>query len=265
MDATTPAALRWRRQLQSWAIPDHILRDAPADPHHFSVSRFSALAQDALRQPPTPTQRCARARLPAGGSVLDVGCGGGAGSLPLAPPAGLLIGVDQSAGMLEVFAHGASARDVPAIIVQGTWPEVADATQVADVVVCLHVVYNVADLEPFTRALTAHARARVVLELPTHHPLTWLTPYWEQVHGVDRPAGPTSDDALAVFAGLGVDVHSERWSRRLSLHDDPRDEQVAFIRTRLALGPERDGDIGDLVRRIGVPRQRDVVTAWWDV
>ena len=265
MDATTSAAQQWRRQLQRWAIPDHILRAAPADPHGFSVRRFSALAQEALRQPLTPTHDRARARLPAGGSVLDVGCGGGAGSLPLTPPAGLLIGVDQSAGMLKVFNEGAKSRDVPAITVQGTWPDVASATPIADVAVCLHVVYNVADLDPFARALTTRARARVVLEFPMRHPLAWLTPYWEQIHGVERPVGPTADDALAVFTELGIDVKDERWARTLSLHDAPFEDQVAFIRTRLALGPERDSDVGDLIRRIGVPPERDVITAWWDV
>lgn len=264
MDAPTPAAQHWRRQLQNWAIPDHILRAAPADPHDFSASRFSALAQEALRQPLTPTHNRARACVPAGGSVLDVGCGGGAGSLPLAPPAGQLIGVDQRAAMLEVFARAAKSRDVPAITVQGTWPDVADAAPIADVAVCLHVVYNVADLEPFAQALTVRARARIVLEFPARHPLAWLTPYWQEIHGLDRPAGPTGDDALAVFAGLGVDVHDERWTRTLSLHGAPLEDQVAFIRARLALGPDRDGDLPDLVQRIGVPPDREVITAWWD-
>ena len=265
MDTTAAAAHRWSEGLRRWAIPQHILRAAPTDPHRFSVTRFSALASEALRQPPTRTHERARERLQSGGSVLDVGCGGGAGSLPLAPPAGLLVGVDQSAGMLEVFAAGAGERGVVATTVEGVWPGIAGAVPVADVVVCLHVIYNVADLEPFVRALTAHARARVVLEFPTRHPLAWLTPYWRRLHDLDRPVGPTGDDALAVLADLGADVHHERWSRVLSLHGEPLAGQVAFVRERLGLGPARDGELGDLVREIGIPDRREVITAWWDV
>ena len=119
MDTTT-AAMRWGAELQTWAIPGHIVRAAPTDPYRFSVERFSALAAEAVRQPPTRTHDRAREGLPRGGSVLDVGCGGGAGSLPLVPPAGVLVGVDQSAAMLEVFAAGATRRGVVATIPQ-TW------------------------------------------------------------------------------------------------------------------------------------------------
>ena len=44
----------------------------------------------------TPSHRVAHEALPSGGTLLDVGCGGGAASLPLAPPAALLVGLDQS-------------------------------------------------------------------------------------------------------------------------------------------------------------------------
>jgi SAM-dependent methyltransferase len=264
MDMTMPAGERWRDQLQQLAIPEHILRAAAANPHGFSVALFSALATEAVRQPLSPTHERASERLPDGGRVLDVGCGGGAGSLPLIPPAARLIGVDQSAGMLDVFAKGARQRGAEVTTVEGTWPDVAGATPIADVVVCLHVVYNVADLEPFVRALTAHARTRVVLEFTASHPLAWMRPYWQRIHHIDRPPGPTSDDALAVLAAAGLTVHHERWRRSRSLRDAPLEAQVDFIRTRLGLGPERDTELAALIDDIGLPDTREVVTAWWD-
>lgn len=263
MSTTTPAE-HWREQLQRWAIPDHILRAAPANPHSFSVTLFSALADDAVRQPRSRTHERAAERLPDGGSVLDVGCGGGAGSLPLAPPAGQLIGVDQSAGMLEVFAQGARQRGAEVTTVEGTWPDVAAATPVADVVVCLNVIYNVADLTPFTQALTTHARARVILEFPTRHPLAWLAPYWQRIHDIERPHGPTSDDALEVLAAAELDVHHERWLRPHGLRDATPDDQVDFIRKRLAVGPERDAELRALIQQFGLPSEREVLTVWWD-
>jgi SAM-dependent methyltransferase len=265
MDIAMPPDERWRDQLQQWAIPEHIMRAAPANPHRFSVALFSALATEAVRQPLTTTHERASERLPDGGSVLDVGCGGGAGSLPLVPPAVRLIGVDQSAGMLDVFAKGARERGAEVTTVEGTWPDVAGATPTADVVVCLHVIYNVADLVPFVRALTAHARTRVVLEFTTHHPLAWMRPYWQRIHHIDRPLGPTSGDALAVLAAAGLTVHHERWHRSRGLHDAPLEEQVDFIRNRLGLGSERDAELAALINDVGLPDTREVVTAWWDV
>lgn len=264
MSHTGPAA-RWRDALRRWAIPDRILRAAPSNPHEFSVHRFTQLADEAVRQPPTATHRRAAAALPHGGTVLDVGCGGGAGSLPLADRAALLIGVDQSAGMLAAFAEGARRLGVAAQTVEGIWPDAAADTPVADVVVCLHVVYNVADLVPFAEALTAHARRRVVLELPTRHPLHWLNPYWRVVHGVERPDGPTADDALAVFSGLGYAPRHERWQRPVSVHDATLDDQVTFIGQRLAVADDHRRQVRDAVHRFGIPAERDVVTVWWDI
>lgn len=259
------AADRWRVGLAQWAIPDRILAAAPADPHAFSVRRFSELADEAVRQPPTVTHHRAAARLPDGGSVLDVGCGGGAGSLPLADRAGLLIGSDQSAEMLRAYAEAAGRAGVPVHTVQGTWPEAAAGAPVADVVVCLHVIYNVAPLVSFAEALTAHARHRVVLEFPTRHPLDWLRPYWRAVHGVERPHVPTADDALEVFADLGYAPRHERWERPNSLHDAPLDDKVAFVCQRLAVRDDRRAEVAALVSELGVPTARTVVTAWWDV
>lgn len=259
------AADRWRAGLERWAIPERILAAAPTDPHTFSVSRFVALADEALRQPPTITHRRAAARLPVGGSVLDVGCGGGAGSLPLADRAGLLIGADQSVEMLRAYREAAARVNVEVRTVQGGWPDAAGAAPTADVVVCLHVVYNVAALVPFAEALTAHARHRVVLEFPTHHPLDWLRPYWEALHDVDRPAVPTADDALEVFSDLGYAPRHERWERPNSLHGADLDDTVTFVSQRLAVGADRRDDVAALVVALGVPSARTVVTAWWDV
>lgn len=259
------AADRWRDGLARWAIPEHILAAAPADPHGFSVRRFSQLAADAVHQPPTVTHRRAAARLPQGGSVLDVGCGGGAGSLPLADRAGLLVGADQSADMLRAYREAAQLAGVAVRTVQGSWPQDADVAGVADVAVCLHVIYNVPDLVGFAGALTAHARHRVVLELPTRHPLDWLRPYWRAVHDIERPHGPTSDDALEVFADLGLAPRHETWQRPNSLSGAAVDEQIAFVCRRLALGDDRRAEIAALVAEHGVPTERPVVTAWWDV
>ena len=261
------AADAWRESLAQWAIPDHITRDAPNSPHGFSVETFTALAAQALAAPLTPTHRRALEALPDAGNLTDVGCGGGAGSLPLVQHSkvGSVTGVDQSAGMLAAFAAAAQRLGIAAATVEGEWPAVADQTPVADVVVCLHVVYNVPELVAFTQALTSHARQRVVLEFPTVHPLTWLAPYWRAVHGIQRPDHPTADDALTVFTDLGCRTRHERWLRPLSMSSEPVEAQVGFLRQRLALSADSDQRLRSLIAQYGIPAQREVVTAWWDV
>ena len=137
-----------------------------------------------------------------------MGAGTGAASLPLRPRE--LIAVDESAAMLDELTRRAEGLGVPVRVIEGRWPDVAGRTPVADVAVCAHVVFNVPDLPEFFAALTAHARRRVVVELPERHPTSWLNPLWEHFHGLRRPATPTYADAVAIARALGYGVAVER-------------------------------------------------------
>lgn len=252
-----PAASRWKTQLEGWAIPDRILVAAPVSPWGHDVRTFNRRATDVIPLD-TPTRRRGLEALPSGGTVLDVGCGAGAAGLALADRAGLVIGVDESAGMLAAFSERARALGVAHEEVEGRWPDVAGDVPVADVVVCAHVLHNVADLEPFVRQLDRHARRRVIVEMTVTHPLAWMTPYWQRFHDLDRPDGPTDHDALAVLAEMGIAAEAERWE-----HSPPWNDLVPFIRRRLCLSPDRDPEIETAVAEIGVPPDRGVATLWW--
>ncbi len=122
-----PAAQRWRELLTTRAIP-----------------------------PDTPSRRVALDLLGAGGgTVLDVGCGGGAAALALVPPAQHVTGTDSAADMLDAFTHACRERGVAHRTVLGSWPDTAAEAGTADVVVCHHVGYNTADLGPFVSAIDA--------------------------------------------------------------------------------------------------------------
>lgn len=257
------AAQRWADALGEWAIPPEILEKAPASPWHFPPALFARRAEQALEEPAGPSRRRALEVLPEGGTVLDVGVGGGAASLPLAPPAALITGVDQGTDMLDVFARAAGQRGVAHREVAGLWPQVAAQVEPADVVVCHHVVYNVADLVPFVAALTDHARHRVVLEMTVDHPTSNLNPLWLQLHGVVRPTAPTVDDALAVLAELGLEVGSERFDRPWQRDTDDRGELVEMLRRRLCVGPERDPEIEALLDAETATPNRPCATLWW--
>ena len=259
---TTPRAQRWADDLASWAIPDEIMAQAPTNPWIHPVAAF--LAPDGPI-PDSPSHAAAREALPAGGSVLDVGCGGGRAALALIPPAAHLIGVDHQEGMLEAFASAARSRGVTHEEILGDWPEAAPRTPTADVVVCHHVAYNVADLPEFVRALTEHARRRVVLELPERHPLTWMNPLWKQFWDLDRPASPTADDALAIISELGYDAQATEFddvTERITL--DPRMQAEAAC-IRLCLPVDRAAEVAEAVAAADRGTPRRLAAIWWDV
>jgi len=244
MDGQEAGALaRWREQLEGWAIPEEILAAAPESPWGCPVGLFRSRARRAGSRPVTPSNREAARFLPAGGTVLDVGAGGGAASLPLAGVAGQLVAVDESPAMVAAFLAAAEAAGVAAEGVEGRWPEVASRVAPADVVVCHHVLYNVADLAPFADALTGHARRRMVAELTDRHPLAGLGPLWRRFHGLERPTGPGADEAMAALEALGLRVARQDWESQDRFGFDDLDELVAFTRRRLCLPAARDPEV----------------------
>ena len=253
----TSAAERWREQLAAWTIPDAILAQAPESPWGFPPELFTA--------PPDPLGSSSRDRalqaLPAAGSVIDVGCGGGAGAMGLVPPATLVVGVDESAAMLEKFAAAGAERGVEHRVVQGRWPDVAREAGQADVVVCHHVLYNIADLEPFVGALTSAAVRRVVVELTATHPMTISAPLWRHFWGLERPGGPIAELALEAIRDFGADARIEHWSRPSRIVD--RGVYVRMNRQRLCLPVDAEPEVDRIMAPTDTPR--DVVTIWWDV
>jgi len=256
------AAQRWSSDLASWAIPDEILAGAPESPWIHPVKMFTVSGQvtDSL------SHVRAREALPAGGSVLDVGCGGGRATIALVPPAAHVTGVDEEQPMLDKFALAADERGVKHAEILGTWLTVQAQTPSADVVVCHHVLYNVSELVPFVTALDAHAKNRVVIEIPTTHPLTHMAPLWREFWGLERPHGPTAHDAHDVIQNAGIDAQLDIWeddefSARALL---TAEEQAHFMRIRLCLPPEREPDVAAFLASAPPPPPRQTATIWWD-
>jgi SAM-dependent methyltransferase len=259
-----PAAQRWAAQIASIAVPDHIRDAAPEPRWGLSVERFARIADETVAQSATrstPSQRLALEALPEGGTVLDVGCGGGAASLPLASRAGRLIGFDGNPGMLAAFAERAEALGIAFETIEGRWPDAADSVPTADVVVSNNVVYGVSDLAPFLVALGEHARHRVVLQMTDGHPLGWMQPYWQALHGIELPTGPLAEDLHAVAAELGFEPGIERWSRPWRGEDF--DAMVERVRQRLCLPHERLDEVRAAVRATPPPSERGSATVWW--
>ncbi len=238
----TDAAVRWADGLAQWAIPEEILAQAPTSPWQHDTAMF--VVDDTLDRNARAAE-IARSVLPtSGGVVLDVGCGGGRAAMSLVPPAERVIGVDENPAMLAEFIGAAARVGARSMTVEGRWPDVAPDTPTADVVVCHHVAYNVAEIEPFLLALTAHARLAVVLVLPPRHPLSGWNDAWRHFWGLERPAGPTADDLAEVLAGLGLDAERFDVPRpplaRATADDASR---VPSARRRLCLSEDRDDEL----------------------
>jgi SAM-dependent methyltransferase len=248
--------------LAEWSIPEALVADAPESPYFFDPEVFIDIADAALsRAEDTPSDARARDTLPASGSVLDVGVGAGAASLRLNPSQ--VVGVDPSGELLAAFTERAARLGITATALEGRWPDIALEVPPADVVVCHHVVYNVADLAGFAAALSSHARNRVVVELTTVHPMTWMAPYWEAMHGLPQPDRPTVGDAIEVLTALGADVREQRWRREYQMVGETGPHQLDRIARRLCLPRARHDELAALLAAIPPPREREVATLWW--
>jgi SAM-dependent methyltransferase len=257
------AASEWAQVLGEWAIPEEIIASAPEPPWGFPVDVFVDHAQRTVDEGWSPTHQRVADVLPDGGILLDVGCGAGAASLPLAPPAARMVAVDEDIGMLDALAKLANGR-VEVELIAGRWPEVAGRVAGADVAVCANVLYNVADVTPFLVALTEVASRRVVLELSEVHPQVSLSPLWRHFWGLARPNGPTADDAEAVVREvLGVAPGVERWARSRSYLGERGPETVAWLRRRLCLTSASDDEIAGLLPQLPELAPTGSVTLWW--
>jgi hypothetical protein len=252
---------RWRQLLAASAIPQEVIDRSPEPGATLEPSRFRWKPQEDALQPVRPSRRRALEALPEGGTVLDVGVGGGASSLGLVPKPGLIIGVDAIPGMLESFTESAAAAGVAIRTVLGTWPAVAAEVGAADVAVCHHAIYRAEEIEAFAGALTASARHRVVIEVSAHSPLSGLDPLWKAFHGIDRPDPLVGDELQAVFEAMGLPVERE------DMVLPPRIQEVdgalvAFARRRLHVGPDRDAEIEEYLRTRDVPEHQVVCLFW---
>jgi hypothetical protein len=163
--------------------------------------------------------------------------------------------------MLESFQASATEAGVACKAVLGTWPEVADQVEPADVAVCHHAIYRVTGLEDFLTALTERARNRVVVEVSARSPLSQVDALWKLLHGIDRPDWQVADEVEAVLKAMGVAVERE------DMVLPPRAPEVtpqlvAFFRRRLYVGPERDTEIEQFLRA-REPQEHRVIALWW--
>ena len=131
-------------------------------------------------------------------SALDVGGGAGRMALPMALKCEHVNVVEPSDSMITQLRESAMESGIENVsVTQASWEEAE--VEAADVVLCAHVVYGVADIEPFVRKLEAHANSLVVLLAFIESPMNRISRFWKPVHGeerIDMPALPELVNAL---------------------------------------------------------------------
>ncbi len=171
--------------------------------------------------------------------------------------------MDASEEMLTAFAVGSDRVGVDHHQICGQWPAVEHRSPIADVVVCHHVLYNVAAIVPFTQALHRHARRQVVVEVTELHPQSGLNDLWLHFHGIVRPITPTAADLIDVLGDEGFDVSVERFTLPSRFPSEDVAESVTFARRRLCLPAQRDPEVADLLSALHVEAPTSLVCLSW--
>ena len=254
------AASTWREALSAWAIPDDIVNQADESPwiHPPQLFDIPPVITD------SPSHARAREAVTTGGSVLDIGCGGGIAAFALADKIQFAIGVDHQSEMLTMFSHNGVKRGIRTEVFEGFWPAVSPAVPKCDVATAHHVVYNVGDIVPFLRAMNDHAKSRVVLELPTKHPLDNMSGLWQHFWNLSRPKEPTPETLMEVLREMGIAPNIELWDGPMRSEVDV-DQAAHFTRIRLCLKADRESEVRDFLMSQGVEQTRSLATIWWDV
>jgi SAM-dependent methyltransferase len=207
--------------------------------------------------------------------VLDVGAGTGRYAVPLAELGARVVAVEPNAAMASLLGEQARARGVSVAVEQAEWPAAEPRVGSADVVLCAHVVYPIADIVPFLRALDRAARCAVVMVARLGQVDDALAHVFAAVHGEPRVPMPALPELHMLLLQLGIpaSVTMHPFETRWSFAD--ADAAVADAAGRLGVAPgsPKWAVMEGAVRSRLVPRGGEVLLSpspayqgviWWE-
>ncbi len=130
-------------------------------------------------------------------TVLDVGAGWGRHALPLAARVDWVTAVEPSEGMRELLEPAANLT-----VIASAWEDAEAAP--ADLVICCHVLYGVAEVAPFLATLEASARERDFVYMRDRPPPLPAEEMAGEL-GFPRTRMPEFRDLWLVLRQVGID------------------------------------------------------------
>jgi SAM-dependent methyltransferase len=188
-------------------------------------------------------------------SVIDVGAGTGRHTIALARHVARVTAVEPSAAMLSFLQQDAQEQGLGNVqTVASEW--LSAEVEPADVVICSHVLYPIADIEPFVRKLAAKAKRRVYVytrvdAMPTDMGL------WREFYGVPLQLQPSHLDLLNALAELEIVPDVQIVQHRFTWTFASIDEAVDQVRNSLCLA---ESDQKSLAKLRGLLEER--LVAW---
>jgi SAM-dependent methyltransferase len=207
-------------------------------------------------------------------TVVDVGCGPGRYTLPLAKRAASVVAVEPSAQMVGYLQQNLAAAGIANVaVVERSWQEADVPT--ADVVLCSHVLYDVPDAVAFLAKLDACAAGVcfVVHHIGQYDPLFRFL--WQRIYREERLPLPVFADLMAVLGEMGIEpAGREQMPPTIRLSFATLAEAVDYCTERLALvydGRNRDLVGNHLVEilepidgRLYAPPSPPTGVVWWN-
>ena len=165
-------------------------------------------------------------------SALDVGGGAGRMALPMALKCMHVNVVEPSDSMIEQLRESAMESGIENVsVTQASWEDAK--VEAADVVLCAHVVYGVADIEPFVRKLEAHANSLVVLLAFIESPMNRISRFWKPVHGEERIDMPALPELVNALWEMGIYPNVQMLAPVMPDRFEDREVALTQLRNRL--------------------------------
>ena len=178
-----------------------------------------------------------------GQTLMDVGAGGGRLALPFALRCRWVTAVEPSPSMVEVMESEAREHGITNLsVVHARWEDAE--IEPVDVVLSVHVLYVVQEIEFFIRKMENHARDKVMVALYEAAPQSQIYPLWREVHGSPRLALPSAPHLREVLGELGVEAEEHPLPAPQPRGYDSPDHALEQISRRLYLAeedPKRQG------------------------
>ena len=177
-----------------------------------------------------------------GSTALDVGGGAGRMALPMALKCEHVTVVEPSDSMItQMRESGAEARIGNVSVTQAVWEDAQ--VDSADIVLCAHVVYGVADIEPFIRKLDAHAGSLVVILAFVESPMTRISRFWKPVHGEERIDMPALPELVSALWEMGIYPDVQMMGPVMPDKFEDREVALTQLRNRLYVPAGSDEEI----------------------